>query len=83
MTNLETIWDIIIRHVPVNHPVTVGQICSIVETFGNLDSEDREPLFPESGTARWRHNVAAVLEYRRSTGEIIQRENLLRLFAVK
>ena len=83
MTGLETIWDIIVRHVPVNQPVTMEQIYRIVETFGNLDSEDREPLFPESAMARWRHNVTAVLEYRTSTGEILVQENHFRLFAVK
>lgn len=70
MIHIPEIWDIILMYMPRRQWISLNDIYHIVETYGNLDTEDFEPQSPTSDIPKWKRNVRNVLYYRKETGEI-------------
>jgi hypothetical protein len=75
MIRLPEIWDIILMYMPRRQWISLNDIYHMVETYGNLDTEDFEPQSPTSDIPKWKRNVRNVLQYRKKTGEILWDEN--------
>lgn len=75
MIRLPEIWDIILMYMPRRQWISLNDIYHMVETYGNLDTEDFEPQSPTSDIPKWKRNVRNVLQYRKNTGEILWDEN--------
>jgi hypothetical protein len=56
---------------PRGHWVSLEEIYQVVEKHWNLDAEDFHPQSPTSDIPKWKRNVRNVLQYRKSTGEIL------------
>ena len=65
------IWDMIQTKMPRGHWVSLEEIYQMVEEYGNLSNDDFEPQSPASDIPKWKRNVRNVLQYRKSTGEIL------------
>lgn len=72
---LPEIWGIILMYMPRRQWISLNDIYHMVETYGNLDTEDFEPQSPTSDIPKWKRNVRNVLQYRKKTGEILWDEN--------
>ncbi|MDW7776261.1 MAG: hypothetical protein SCH39_08015 [Methanosarcinales archaeon] len=75
MIRLPEIWDIILMYMPRRQWISLNDIYHMVETYGNLDTEDFEPQSPTSDIPKWKRNVRNVLQYRKKTSEILWDEN--------
>lgn len=75
MIRLPEIWDIILMYMPRRQWISLNDIYHMVETYGNLDTEDFEPQSPTSDIPKWKRNVRNVLQYRKKTGKILWDEN--------
>jgi hypothetical protein len=71
MIHQPEIWDIIQRKMPKERWVSLEEIYQMVKERGNLDAEDFEWQSPTSAIPKWKRNVRNVLQYRKSTGEIL------------
>ena len=71
MIHRPEIWDIIQTEMPKGRWVLLEEIYHLVEKHGSLDAEDFEPQSPTSDIPKWKRNVRNVLQYRKSTGEIL------------
>ena len=70
MIHSQEIWDIILMYMPRRQWISLNDIYHIVETYGNLDTEDFEPQSPTSDIPKWKRNVRNVLQNRKKTGKI-------------
>jgi hypothetical protein len=68
------VWGIIEGHVPRKEWVSSEDICAMVELYGRLDEEDRQPQSPASNTPRWKIVVRNVLANRLKKGRIRSRK---------
>jgi hypothetical protein len=68
------VWGIIHGHVPRKEWVPSGDIYAMVELYGNLDEEDRQPQSPGSNTSKWQALVRNVLANRLKKGKIRSRK---------
>ena len=71
MIHRPEIWDIIQTKMSKGRWVLLEEIYHLVEKHGSLDAEDFEPQSPTSDIPKWKRNVRNVLQYRKSTGEIL------------
>jgi len=71
MTRLPEIWSCIIKKLPRNKWVSLGEIYFFIESSIQLDDEDFEPQSPTSDVPKWKRNVRNVLQYRKSKNEIV------------
>jgi hypothetical protein len=68
------VWGIIQEHVPRKEWVSSDDINAVVEMYGNLDEEDRQPQSPGSHTPRWKIVVRNVLANRLKKGRVRSRK---------
>lgn len=78
MIAAQQVWGIIQEHVPRNQWVPSRDIYALVETYGKLDDEDREPQSPGSDTRKWQSLVRIVLADRLKKGRMRSRKRALR-----
>jgi hypothetical protein len=71
MIHQPEIWDILRRKMPRDCLVSLEEIYHIIEEQGDLDDEDSEWQSPTSAVPKWKRNVRNVLQYRKTTGEIL------------
>ena len=71
MIHAQEIWEIIQTKMPKGRWVLLDEIYHLVEEYGGLDAEDFGPQSPTSDIPKWKRNVRNILQYRRSTGEIL------------
>ncbi len=71
MIHSKDIWDVIQAKIPREHWVSLKELYEVVKEYGNLDAEDFGPQSPISDIPKWKRNVRNVLQYRKSTGEIL------------
>ena len=67
------VWGIIQGHVPRKQWVSSRDIYALVELYGGLDDEDRQPQSSRSITPRWKVLVREVLTNRLKRGKIRSR----------
>ena len=65
------IWNLIGTSMPRTRWVPLDEIYLLVERNGHLDDEDLQPQSPRSDIPKWKRNTRNVLQYRRSTNEIL------------
>lgn len=68
------VWGIIQGHVPRKQWVSSRDIFALVERYGGLDDEDRQPQSPGSITPRWKALVRDVLSDRLKNGKVRSRK---------
>ena len=71
MIHSKDIWDIIQVKMPRGCWVSLEELYEVIEKYGNLGTDDFEPQSHISDIPKWKRNVRNVLQYRKSTGEIL------------
>ena len=64
-------WDIIKEKLPRNQVVGLQQIYSLVERHIKLTPDDWLPSAKKTVDTRWKRNIRNILQYRKTTSEII------------
>lgn len=65
-----TIWTILRGHMPRERWVSAQDIYAIVESYGYLDDEDRQPRALRCRTPKWKTQVRDVLMDRLKNGKL-------------
>ena len=66
MIHASEIWNIIKANMPRGRWISLQDIYSLVERFGNLRTDDFEPEFHTSNVPKWKRNVRNVLQRKKS-----------------
>jgi hypothetical protein len=75
MITEHAIWSIIRGYVPRKQWVSSTDIYAMVERYGNLDEEDRQPQSAKSRSPKWKTLVRNVLADRAKSGKIRRRNH--------
>jgi hypothetical protein len=74
MIAAEQVLEILQGYVPRNQWIPSEDIYTIVELYGELDDQDREPKVPGSRTPMWKTTVRAVLVSELKKGRVRSRK---------
>jgi hypothetical protein len=75
MIEARQVWGVIQGHVPKKEWVPSEEVYALVELYGGLDDEDRQPHIPGSIIPKWKILVGNVLEDRVRQGRVRSRKH--------
>ena len=70
MIHAHEIRNILNEYMPKNQWVSLEKIYELVESYGNIDQEDRKSSAPGNAEPKWKRNVRNVLQTDKRAGKI-------------